>query len=119
MSGTPKASHIRTKRAAFSAEVESRQPPSRSGLLAITPTVRPPNRPSVVVMFGISQPQHVDVFARDRSDDVGAGHEHSALGAEDDDVGERRTVRSATGSRPEHDRDLWDSTGCAGHDRED
>ena len=38
--------------AAFSAEDESRQPPRRSGLFAMTPTVRPPKRPSVVTMFG-------------------------------------------------------------------
>ena len=48
----PNASHIRTNRAAFSADGESRQPPSRSGLLAMTPTVRPPNRPSAVTMLG-------------------------------------------------------------------
>ena len=52
MSGTPNASHIRTNRDAFSADSESRQPPSRSGLLATTPTVRPPKRPSTVVMLG-------------------------------------------------------------------
>ena len=51
-SGIPKASHIRTKRDAFSAEMASRQPPSRSGLFAITPTVPPPSRPSVVTTFG-------------------------------------------------------------------
>ena len=51
-SGTPNASHIRTNRAAFSADSRSRQPPSRIGLLAITPTVRPPSRPSTVTMFG-------------------------------------------------------------------
>ena len=51
-SGTPNASHIRTNRAAFSAEVASRQPPSRSGLLATTPTVRPPSLPSTVTTFG-------------------------------------------------------------------
>ena len=45
ISGTPSASHMRTNRAAFSAEAASRQPPSRSGLFAITPTVRPANRP--------------------------------------------------------------------------
>ena len=43
---------MRTNRAAFSAEAESRQPPRRSGLLAMTPTVRPAKRPSVVTMFG-------------------------------------------------------------------
>ena len=43
---------MRTKRAAFSADDESKQPPRRKGLLATTPTVRPPKRPSVVTIFG-------------------------------------------------------------------
>ena len=43
---------MRTNRAAFSADAASRQPPSRSGLFATTPTVRPANRPSVVTTFG-------------------------------------------------------------------
>lgn len=51
-SGMANASHIRTNRAAFSAERESRQPHLRSGLLAITPTVPPPIRPSPTTMLG-------------------------------------------------------------------
>ncbi len=51
-SGTPKASHIRTNLAAFSADAESRHPPRRSGLLAMTPTVRPAIRPSAVTTLG-------------------------------------------------------------------
>ena len=51
-SGIPNASHRRTKRAAFSALSEFRQPPSRSGLLASTPTVRPDSRPSPTTIDG-------------------------------------------------------------------
>ena len=46
-----KASQVRTKRAAFSPAAESKTPPMCAGLLAITPTVRPPKRPSTVVIF--------------------------------------------------------------------
>ena len=41
------------------------------------------------------------------------------VGAEDDDVGERRAVGRTAGGRAEHDRDLRDPARGAGHDRED
>ena len=71
------------------------------------------------VRLGTAEAQHVDVLAGDRADDVGAGDEDAALGAEDHDVGERRAVGRAAGGRAEHDRDLRDPSRDAGHDRED
>ena len=69
--------------------------------------------------LGSAEAQHVDVLAGDRADHVGAGHEDPALGAEDDDVGERRTVRRPAGRRAEHDGDLRHLAGGLRHRVED
>ena len=197
-SGTAKASHIRTKRAAFSALEESRQPPRRSGLLATMPTVRPPRRPRPTTMLGAhlvcsstnvpssrnasiigwtsyarreesgsvaarstsatesrssepwcpsrvarvrasleggrlgvggdvddaaaptvrlraAEPLHVDVLAGDGADDLGTGDEDAPGRAEDDDVGERRSVGGAAGGGAEHHGDLRHLAGGARH----
>ena len=74
---------------------------------------------AAAVRLGAAEPQHVDVLAGHRADDVRAGHEDPALGAEDHDVGERRAVRRAAGGRAEHDRDLRDLAGGLGHRLED
>ena len=71
------------------------------------------------VRLGAAEAQHVDVLAGDRADDVGAGDEDPALGAEDHDVGQRRAVRRAAGGRAEHDRDLRDLARGPGHRGED
>ena len=69
--------------------------------------------------LGAAEPQHVDVLAGHRADDVGSGDEDPALGAEDDHVGQRRAVRRAAGRRAEHDRDLRDLARRLGHHLED
>ena len=69
--------------------------------------------------LGAAQAQRVDVLAGHRAHDVGAGDEDPALGAEDDDVGQRGAVRRAARGRAEHDRDLRHLAGRPGHDRED
>ena len=74
---------------------------------------------SASVGFGPAEPLHVDVFTRDRANNVRAGDEHAPLRPEDDDVGEGWAIGRATRSRPEHDRDLRDASGGAGHDVED
>ena len=74
---------------------------------------------AAAVRLGTAEAQHVDVLAGDRADDVRAGHEDPALGAEDDDVGERGAVRRAAGRRAEHDRDLRDLARGLGHHVED
>jgi hypothetical protein len=66
-----------------------------------------------------TEAQHVDVLAGDRPDDVRAGDEDPALGAEDHDVGQRRPVGRAAGSRAEHDGDLRDLARRARHHLED
>ena len=69
--------------------------------------------------LGAAEPLHVDVLARHRAHDVWSGDEDAAVGAEDDDVGQRRPVGSAAGRGPEHDRDLRNAAGRPGHDVED
>jgi hypothetical protein len=71
------------------------------------------------VGLGAAEPQHVDVLAGHRADDVGAGDEDPAVGAEDHDVGERRAVGRAAGRRAEHDRDLRDLARGLRHGVED
>ena len=71
------------------------------------------------VRLGAAEPHHVDVLAGDGADDVRTGDEDPAVGTEDDDVGQRRTVGRAAGGRAEHDGDLRDLAGGPGHDRED
>ena len=74
---------------------------------------------AAAVRLGATEAQHVDVLTGDGAYDVGAGHEDPALGAEDDDVGEGGTVRSAAGRRAEDDRDLRDLAAGLGHRVED
>ena len=74
---------------------------------------------AAAVRLGAAEAQHVDVLAGDRADDVGAGDEDAALGAEDDHVGEGGTVGGAAGGGAEHDGDLRDDAGGLGHHLED
>src|SRR5688572_12972705 len=64
-----------------------------------------------------AQPQHVDVLTRDRPHDLRPGHEDPSFGSQDDDVGERWTVRGTTRRRSEHDGDLRDLPRRLRHDR--
>ncbi len=65
--------------------------------------------------LGAAEPLHVDLFAGDAADHLGAGHEDPAGLAHDHDVGQRRPVRGAAGRRAEHDRDLRHPAGRAHH----
>ena len=71
------------------------------------------------VRLRAAEPQHVDVLAGHRADHVGTGHEDPSLGAQDHQVGERRSVRRPARGRPQHDRDLRDLAGRLRHRVED
>ena len=90
---------------------------SRASLLGLGEDVD--DAGAAAVGLGATEAQHVDVLAGHRADDVGAGDEDAALGAEDDHVGERGAVGRATGGRAEHDGDLRDLAGGLGHHLED
>ena len=71
------------------------------------------------VRVGAAEPQHVDVLAGDRANDVGSGDEDPAFGSQDHNVGERRPVRRATSREAQHDGDLRNLSGGHGHGMED
>ncbi len=71
------------------------------------------------VRLGAAEPLHVDVLAGDRADDLRTGDEDAAGRAEDDDVGERRSVGGAAGCGAEHHGDLRHLARGARHGGED
>ena len=52
------------------------------------------------VRVGAAEPQHVDVLAGDRANDVGSGDEDPAFGSQDHNVGERRPVAAPPAAKP-------------------
>ncbi len=58
------------------------------------------------VWIGATEALHVHLLAGDGTDDLRSGDENAAFGAENDDVGERRSIRGATGGRAQHHGDL-------------